>query len=104
MKLVLGKSLYHTHLFTEIVKKRTTEETFSDFLKLDDPSFGRLKKQFENKINKLFCHPRLGHLLDSGEIDFAIMDVLEELLLHRYKQIGAYHNVARNEIIYSHLF
>ena len=40
-----------------------------------------IKKEFENRLNKLYTHPLLGDLLDSGEIDFAVLDILNELAL-----------------------
>ena len=36
-------------------------------------------KEFENRLNKLYTHPLLGDLLDSGEIDYAVLNILEEL-------------------------
>ena len=35
--------------------------------------------EFTNRLNKLYTHPLLGDLLDSGEIDFAVLDILEQL-------------------------
>lgn len=46
---------------------------------LNDPAFTKIKKEFECRLNKLYTHPRLGHLLDAGEIDFAVLNVLEQL-------------------------
>jgi len=68
-----GKSIYFAHLITEILKRRSEEKTMSDVLKLNDSAFLKLKRQFENRLNKLFVHPLMGDLLDSGEIDFAVM-------------------------------
>ena len=39
----------------------------------------KVKREFECRLNSLYTHPRLGHLLDSGEIDFVILNILEEL-------------------------
>jgi hypothetical protein len=33
--------------------------------------------EFEYRLNKLYSHPLLGDLLDSGDIDYAILDALE---------------------------
>jgi len=49
-------------------------------LSLDYPAFLKIKKEFEHRLNKLYTHPLLGDLLDSGEIDYAILNVLEQLL------------------------
>ena len=38
-----------------------------------------MKREFEYRLNKLYTHPLLGDLLDNGEIDYAILDVLEGL-------------------------
>lgn len=47
-------------------------------------------------------HPKLGHLLDNNEIDFAIMQVFEQLLISRaYSAKGRY---ARYEVLTSPLF
>ena len=47
--------------------------------KFQDPVFRKIKKEFENRLNKLYTHPLLGDLLDSGEIDHAVLAILEEL-------------------------
>lgn len=39
----------------------------------------KIKKEFENRLNKIYTHPLLGDLLDSGEIDFAVLNILEQL-------------------------
>lgn len=65
---------------TELIKRRSETDTLSEILKLNDTAFMKLKREFENKINKLFVHPLLGDLLDTEEIDFAIMQVLEEIV------------------------
>lgn len=33
--------------------------------------------EFHYRLNKLYTHPLLGDLLDSGDIDYAILDALE---------------------------
>ena len=35
----LGKSIYFTHVFTELAKARRHTHNFQDLLKLDDPAF-----------------------------------------------------------------
>jgi len=39
-----------------------------------------VKNEFVHRLNKLYSHPLMGHLLDSGEIDFIILGALEQLL------------------------
>jgi hypothetical protein len=36
-----------------------------------------VRREFEHRLNKLYTHPLLGEMLDNGEIDYAILDVLE---------------------------
>jgi hypothetical protein len=38
--------------------------------------FEKAKREFEYRLNKLYVNPLIGNLLDSGEIDFAILDFL----------------------------
>lgn len=77
----LGKSIYFTHIFTELVKARVGEkENFEDLLELKDPAFAQVKNEFINRLNKLYTHPLLGHDLDSGEIDYVVLNALEQLL------------------------
>jgi len=42
--------------------------------------------EFESRINKVFVHPLLGDLLDNGEIDFTVLQLLEEIL--RFNRLG----------------
>lgn len=84
----LGKSIYFTHVFTELLKTRAADQELKELLKLKDPAFTKIKKEFENRLNKLYTHPRLGHLLDSGEIDFAVLNILEQL--HKVFKEGKY--------------
>jgi hypothetical protein len=60
-----------------LVKNRTEQETFEDILSLQHPSFDLVRGEFEYRLNKLYSHPLLGDLLDSGDIDYAIVDALE---------------------------
>ena len=69
----VGKSIYFTHLVTELVKQRGDDQTLSKILETNDTAFLRIQRQFENRLNKLFVHPLLGDLLYSEEIDFAVM-------------------------------
>lgn len=100
----LGKSIYFNHLFTEVCKAKPAEQTFTDLLKLDDPNFRKVKREFQHRINKLFVHPQLGDLLDSGDIDFTILDVLEDLVKTYDSGLDASSNFAMNELIPSPLF
>ena len=45
--------------------------------------------EFEHRLNKLYTHPLLGDLLDNGEIDFALLDVLSQLARAFSKQKSA---------------
>lgn len=76
----IGKSIYFTHIFAELVKARDEKKNFEDVLELNDPAFAQVKNEFVNRLNKLYTHPLLGHLLDSGEIDFVVLNALEQLL------------------------
>ena len=49
-------------------------------------------------------HPSLGDALDSGEIDFMIMQILEELVRTSGSTLQASTFYARNELIISPLF
>lgn len=79
MERKLGRSIYLTHVFTELAKARKAEENFDSILQLTDPAFKRIKLEYEHRLNKLYTHPLLGDLLDSGEIDFALLSLLSEL-------------------------
>lgn len=39
VELKIGKSIYFTHLFTELVKGRREDQTLSELLELKDPVF-----------------------------------------------------------------
>lgn len=75
----LGKSIYFANVFTELAKNRKETENFDELLKLEDPYFMEIKREFEHRLNKLYTHPLLGDLLDSGEIDHAVLNMLEQL-------------------------
>ena len=67
----------------------------------DDPIFNKLRREYEHRINSLFSHPCLGDMLDSGEIDFHVMNILEWLKKDRYATNTDY---ARMELIVSPMF
>ena len=75
----LGRSIYFTHVFTELVKNKSQDEDFEQLLELNDPYFRQIRSEFSNRLNKIYTHPLLGDLLDSGEIDFAVLNILEQL-------------------------
>ena len=102
----LGKSIYFKHLFAELIKSRSVDETFTQLLEVrDDPVFSKIRRQYEHRLNKLFLHPSLGHLLDSGEIDFAVMQIFEQLVkTGRAGGSMALSFYARNELIVSPMF
>ena len=47
---------------------------------LKHEAFDKVKSEYEYRLNKLYTHPLLGDMLDNGEIDYAILDVLEGLV------------------------
>ena len=49
-------------------------------------------------------HPLLGDLLDSGEIDYAVMQIFEELIKYSEDGLVATSLYARNELFLSPLF
>lgn len=56
-------------------------------------------REFENRLNKLYTHPLLGDLLDNGDIDYAILDVLEGLLKVRGYTLAIFENYAKQEFM-----
>ena len=90
------------HIFTERLKQKSPEETFSQLIEMrDDPIFNKLRREYEHRLNSLFCHPCLGDQLDSGEIDFHVMNILEWLKKDRYATSTDY---ARMELMVSPMF
>lgn len=73
---------------------------------MKDPVFRKIGKEYEYRLNKLYTHPLLGHLLDSGEIDFAILDVLEQLhrVCIRGRVLNPNQSEVSREIVQSHMF
>lgn len=68
------------HLFTEALKKEENKK--NSFQKLLDPKhkiFRKEKMAYYHRLNSLYTCDKIGNLLDSGEIDFAILDVLLRL-------------------------
>ena len=100
----VGKSIFMTHLFTEVVKAKDEDTTFNELLQLKDPVFMTIKRQFEHRLNKIYLHPSLGELLDSGEIDFALLQIFEELVAHSEKAFTCNSFYAMNELIVSPIF
>lgn len=49
-------------------------------------------------------HPKLGHLLDTNEIDFSIMQIFEELIRSSNTQLEAGNVYANYEILHSPMF
>eukprot|EP00347_Sterkiella_histriomuscorum_P014896 403359104 len=74
----LGKSIYFLNVFTEVAKARRGDQTFEQLLELKDPAFEKIRNEFRYRLNKMYTHPLLGDLLDSGDIDYAVLDVLEQ--------------------------
>lgn len=102
----VGRSIYFTHVVTELIKRRQEDDTLSQILDLNDPAFIKVKRQFENRLNKLFTHHLLGDVLDSQEIDFAVMQVLEEIVKVQRQGVplSAHSLYARNELMNSNIF
>ena len=48
-----------------------------------DPAFEKVRNELRYRLNKLYTHPLLGDLLDSGDIDYAILDVLHTLAIRK---------------------
>ncbi len=96
-----GRSIYFTHVITELIKRRSEDQTLTEILQLNDTAFLKLKRQFEHRLNKLFTHHLLGDLLDSQEIDFAVMQILEQIVKVQRSGVplGAHSLYARNELI-----
>lgn len=55
------------------------DESFEHLMKYDDPAFKQIKNEYEHRLNKLYCHPSLADLLKTNEIDFAILNICEEV-------------------------
>ncbi len=70
-----------------MIKARTENQSFEDILALNHEAFDKVKNEFEYRLNKLYTHPLLGDLLDNGEIDYAILDILEGLVKHKRKTL-----------------
>lgn len=100
----VGRSIYFNHLFFEVVKAKPEAQTFTELLKLEHPAFETLKTEFRHRINRLYSHPKLGDLLDSGQIDFTLMQILEQLSKTTEYTYYAGTDYARNELIISPLF
>ena len=52
--------------------------------KCQNEAFKKIRNEFLYRLNKLYSHPLLGNLLDTGDIDYCILDVLEQL--YKYKK------------------
>jgi hypothetical protein len=72
---------------SRLIKARTENQSFEDILALNHEVFDKVKNEFEYRLNKLYTHPLLGDLLDNGEIDYAILDILEGLVKHKRKTL-----------------
>lgn len=58
-----------------------------------------MNREFEYRLNKLYTHPLLGDLLDNGDIDYAILDILEGLLKMKNTVISIETVYARQEFL-----
>lgn len=78
----------------------------SEILRLEDTVFLKLQRQFEHRINQLFVHPMLGDLLDKDEIDFAIMQILQDFLkVHKKGHVLSTSSLyAKNDLMQTPLF
>ena len=88
MSTYFMNSPFLTHIFTN--KMLRSKESFSKELEnsvKDMPEFKRVRRMFDYKVNKTFSNPRVGYLLDSGEIDFTILHVLRTFAMANGKYI-----------------
>ena len=102
LKHYVGQSCYFLNLFTEVVK--TDQRPFKELLKLDHPAFQQVKREFEHRLQSLYSHPRLGHFIDSGEIDFVLLCCLEQLAKDHNVSYMCSTAYAREEWVPSDLF
>jgi hypothetical protein len=73
------RSTYLLNIFTELAKARREDQTFEELLALENHEpIKKVYREFEYRLNRLFTHPLLGDMLDSGEIDFCVFDALEQ--------------------------
>ncbi len=63
-----------------------------------------MKREFEHRLNHVYLHPSIGDLLDSGEIDYCLLNVFEELVKSSGNALSANSYYARNELLVSPLF
>ena len=59
----VGKSIYFTHVFTELAKLRNKEDNFEDLMSLEYPAFQKIKKEFEHRLNKQIDYNSATHIL-----------------------------------------
>lgn len=82
-----------------MAKQRTEDQTFEDLLALDQEPFLKIKREFEYRLNKLYTHPLLGEMLDNGEIDYAVLDAVEEFGKLKDKHLAIHSDYARQEFM-----
>lgn len=64
----------------------------------------QVKNEFRNRINKLYTHPALGPMVDSGELDLHLLNLFEELVATSRNLIYVNSYYAINEVMVSPLF
>ena len=74
----VGRNLNHLRTFTNSLIDSTEDEpNITDHVSCTKPEFDKEYNIFKHKIYSLYTRPDLEHLLDSGDIDFAILDLIE---------------------------
>lgn len=62
--------------------------------------FQRIVREFRYRVNRLYTHPMLGDLLDTGEIDYVVLDALEEFSrVHPRGRLLIHSDYARQEFM-----
>lgn len=72
-----GNCIYHVHMLTEIAIRSNQKLTsLVERAPIDLPEFTKVRNIFYNRMSKVYLNPKLGPELDSGEIDYLILHVL----------------------------
>jgi len=79
----VGKNIHFAHKFTEAAKNYDIDEQLDFSIIMADPIFKQIRNEFENRLNKMYTHPLLADLLDTNEIDFAVLNICEEVLKYQ---------------------
>mmetsp|Transcript_26656 Transcript_26656/g.47971 ORF Transcript_26656/g.47971 Transcript_26656/m.47971 type:complete len:380 (+) Transcript_26656:1217-2356(+) len=74
----IGKNLNHLKLFTEFLLD-TENPDLKKHISCEAPEFEGEFAKFCYKVNSVYTRPEVQHLLEEGELDFAIYDVINKL-------------------------